>query len=89
MGIKKGKIKGTLIAKLEAIGTRSEGYSYWIKPSDDYSKKWDEIIIRKKTMRWMDDPELHPFIGRKVWVEGEIIETKSTITMKYEKIGAL
>lgn len=89
MGIKKGRIEGILTAKIEGKGTLSEGPSYWIKPTDEYSKKWDEILIRKQTMRWMDDPKLHPLIDKKVWVEGEIIETKSTITMEYEDAGAL
>ena len=87
MGMKKGTIRGKLFTKLEAKGSMSEGPSYWLKPTDEYGEKWEEILIRKKTMLWQDDPALHPFVAKQVSVEGEIIETKDTITMDYDKIS--
>ena len=87
MGIKKGIITGILSSKAENIGTRSAGPSYWIKPTDDYGKRWNEILVRKKTLPWQIDPQLNKFIGKIVKLFGEIIETKNTITMEYEIIS--
>jgi len=35
---------------------------------------------------WEKDPELHEFLDKKVLILGEIIETKSTITVDYSII---
>jgi len=35
---------------------------------------------------WEKDPELHKFLNKKVLIIGEIIETKSTITVDYSKV---
>ena len=80
------KIIGILSSKQEGIGTLSEGPSYWLEPLDDYRTRWDLIIVRKQTHLWEKDPKLHPFIGKKVEILGEIIETKSTITIDCSEI---
>ncbi len=84
-----GEISGILFAIIEGKGTRSEGPKYLIKPLDDYKNRWSEIIVRKKTRLWQEDPELHKFLDQKVLISGDIIETKSTITVDYLKIEPL
>ena len=80
------EIRGTLFAIIKGKGTRSEGPEYFIKPLDDYKDRWSEILVRKKTHMWEKDPELHEFLDKKVLILGEIIETKSTITVDYSKV---
>ena len=81
--MKKDNVTGILIAKVVGDGSMSEGPEYWIQPLDSYKERWDEILVRKKTMMWQEDPALHKFIGKKVIIHGEVIETKNTITMDY------
>jgi len=83
------EIKGILSAKIARIGTKSEGPDYYISPLDDYANRWSEIIVRKKTHLWQEDPVLHKFLDKKVEILGEIIETKSTITVDYEFVRVL
>lgn len=83
------QIRGTLFAIIRGKGTRSEGPEYFIKPLDDYKNRWSEILVRKKTHMWEKDPELHKFLDKKVLIIGEIIETKSTITVDYLEVKAL
>jgi len=80
------EIRGTLFAIIKGKGTRSEGPEYFINPLDDYKDRWSEILVRKKTHMWEKDPELHKFLNKKVLIIGEIIETKSTITVDYSKV---
>ena len=83
------EITGILSAKIVGVGTLSEGPKYYIKPLDDYANRWSEILVRKKTHLWENDPGLHKFIDKKVEIRGEIIETKSTITVDYEFVREL
>ena len=83
------EITGILYAKIAGVGTLSEGPTYFIKPLDDYANRWSEIIVRKKTHLWENDPLLHKFIDKKVLILGEIIETKRTITVDYEFVRVL
>jgi hypothetical protein len=83
------EITGILYAKTAGVGTLSEGPTYFIKPLDDYANRWSKIIVRKKTHLWENDPVLHKFINKKVLIHGEIIETKSTITVDYEFVRGL
>ena len=85
MGIFKGTITGKLISRLTGEGTMSEGPIYFIIPTGEF-KKWREITVRKKSMLWMKDPVLHDFIGEIVTINGEIIETKDTITIDYDEV---
>ena len=80
------EIRGILFAITKGKGTKSEGPEYFIKPIDDYKNRWSEILLRKKTHRWEKDPELHEFLDKKVLIIGEIIETKSTITVDYSQV---
>lgn len=80
------EIRGTLFAIIKGKGTKSEGPEYFIKPLDDYKDRWSEILVRKKTHLWEINPELHEFLDKKVLILGEIIETKSTITVDYSII---
>ncbi|TKJ21120.1 MAG: hypothetical protein CEE43_10600 [Promethearchaeota archaeon Loki_b32] len=80
------EIRGTLFAIIKGKGTRSEGPEYFINPLHDYKDRWSEILVRKKTHMWEKDPELHKFLNKKVLIIGEIIETKSTITVDYSKV---
>ena len=82
-------IKGILFAIIKGKGTLSEGPEYFIEPIDDYKIKWSKILVRKKTHKWESDPELHKYLDKKVVIIGEIIETKSTITVDYSKIELL
>lgn len=83
------KIRGILYAIIKGKGSRSEGPAYYIKPLDDYKNRWSEILVRKKTHLWENDPVLHKFIDKKVLIIGEIIETKNTIIVDYSKIEVL
>jgi hypothetical protein len=85
MGIYNGKIKGILRLRQTAIGTRSEGPAYFINPIDEY-KKWNEIPIRKCVLRWMKDPVLDNLIDKEIVIEGEITETKDTISIEYTQV---
>ncbi|MHA1234024.1 MAG: hypothetical protein ACTSQL_02935 [Promethearchaeota archaeon] len=83
------EITGILSVKIARIGTLSEGPDYYIKPLDDYANRWSEILVWNKTHLWENDPGLHKFIDKKVEILGEIIETKSTITIDYEFVREL
>ena len=84
-----GEIRGILFTITVGKGSRSEGPKYFIKPLDDYKNRWSEILVRKKTHIWENDPLLHKFLDKKVLITGDIIETKSTITIDYLKIELL
>ncbi|MFW9940847.1 MAG: hypothetical protein ACFFFT_07390 [Candidatus Thorarchaeota archaeon] len=84
-----GEIRGILFSIIQGKGTRSEGPTYFIKPLDDYKNRWIEVLVRKKTHLWEKDPELHKFLDKKVLITGDIIETKSTITVDYFKVENL
>ena len=83
------KISGILTAEIVARGTLSEGPKYYLQPLDEYAKRWSKILMRKKTHLWENDPVLHKYIDKKVLILGEIIETKSTITVDYEFVELL
>ena len=83
------EITGILYAKTAGVGTLSKGPKYFIKPLDDYANRWSEILVRKKSHLWENDKILHKFIDKKVLILGEIIETKSTITIDYEFVREL
>ena len=83
------EIRGMLTAEIVGKGTKSEGPKYYLQPLDDYAKRWSKIIVRKKTHLWENDPVLHKCIDKKVLILGEIIETKSTITVDYEFVELL
>jgi hypothetical protein len=79
--IKVGIIEGKLITKKTAVGSMSEGVKYFIIPSDQYHNRWKEVLIRKKTRLWQNDPQLHPYRNKYVEIKGDIIETRSSITV--------
>jgi len=83
------EISGILSAEIVAKGTKSEGPIYYIQPLDDYANRWSKILVRKQVHLWQNDPVLHKFIDKKVLIIGEIIETKSTITVDYELVEEL
>lgn len=83
------EIRGILYSTITGKGSRSEGPKYYIKPIDDYKKRWSEVLVRKKTHIWEKDPELESCLDKEVLIIGEIIETKHTITIDYFKIKNL
>jgi hypothetical protein len=83
------EIRGVLFAEIVGEGSRSEGPKYYIRPIDEYKNRWSEILVRKKTKSWENDPELHKFLEKQVLIIGEIIETKSSITVDYIKVKEL
>ena len=85
MGVIKGTMTGKLISRVSAAGTLSEGPIYFLIPTGEYAK-WGEIPVRKKTMRWMKDRILHDLVGEIITINGEIIETKDTITIDYDEV---
>jgi hypothetical protein len=78
------EIRGILSAETVAKGTKSEGPRYYLQPVDDYASRWSKILVRKQVHLWQNDPVLHKYIGKRVLILGEIIETKSTITVDYK-----
>ncbi|NVM16975.1 MAG: hypothetical protein HWN80_04615 [Candidatus Lokiarchaeota archaeon] len=83
------EIRGILSAETVAKGTKSEGPRYYLQPLDDYANRWSKILVKKQVHLWQNDPVLHKFIDKKVLILGEIIETKSTITVDYEFVEEL
>ena len=83
------EIRGVLFAVIVGKGSRSEGPKYYIRPIDEYKNRWSEILVRKKTKPWEKDPELHKFLEKHVLILGEIIETKSSITVDYIEVKEL
>lgn len=83
------EISGILSAEIVAKGTKSEGPKYYLQPLDDYATRWSKILVRKQVNLWQNDPVLHKFIDKRVLILGEIIETKSTITVDYEFVREL
>ena len=83
------EISGILSAEIVGKGSKSEGPVYYIQPVDDYANRWSKILVRKQVNLWQNDPVLHKFIDKKVLILGEIIETKSTITVDYKFIEEL
>ena len=83
------EITGILSAEIVGVGTLSEGPKYYLQPLDDYANRWSKILVRKKSHLWQNDPVLHKHIDKKVLILGEIIETKSTITVDYEFVEIL
>ncbi len=77
------EIRGVLFSVIVGKGSRSEGPKYYIRPIDEYKNRWSEILVRKKTKSWENDPELHKFLEKPVLILGKIIETKSSITVDY------
>ena len=83
------EIRGVLFAVIVGKGSRSEGPKYYIRPIDEYKSRWSEILVRKKTKSWENDPELHKFLEKPVLILGEIIETKNSITVDYKEVKEL
>ncbi|MBY9005304.1 MAG: hypothetical protein KGD63_00940 [Candidatus Lokiarchaeota archaeon] len=83
------EISGILFVEIVGKGSRSEGPKYYIKLLDAYANRWSKILVRKKAHLWENDPVLHKFIDQEVLILGEIIETKSTITIDYELVREL
>ncbi len=83
------EIRGILFTVIVGKGSRSEGPKYYIRPIDEYKNRWSEILVRKKIKSWENDPELHKFLEKPVLIIGEIIETRSSITVDYMEIKKL
>jgi hypothetical protein len=73
--------KGFLFAKLERIGTRSEGPEYYLQFLGENADTKD-FHIQKQSELWKIDPQLHPFLAQKVTIKGDI---KDSI-IQYEEI---
>ena len=84
-----GEIKGVLFAVIAGKGSRSESPKYYIRPLDEHKNRWSVILVRKKTKSWENVPELHKHLEKPVLIRGEIIETKSTITVDYIEVKEL
>ncbi|MCK4287204.1 MAG: hypothetical protein KAX18_13425 [Candidatus Lokiarchaeota archaeon] len=83
------EIRGVLFSVIVGKGSRSEGPKYYIRPLDDHKNRWSEILVRKKTKSWENDSELHKHLEKPVLIRGEIIETKSSITVDYIEVKEL
>jgi hypothetical protein len=58
---------GTLSARIERVGTKSEGPEYYLRLKDG-----TEIHVVKNATLWEADPALQELINRKVWIEGKL-----------------
>ncbi|MHA1987566.1 MAG: hypothetical protein ACW98D_13085 [Promethearchaeota archaeon] len=83
------EIRGVLFSVIVGKGSRSEGPKYYIRPIDEYKNRWSEILVRKKTKSWENDPELHILLEKPVLILGQVIETKSSITVDYLEVKEL
>lgn len=61
------KLAGYLFAKLDAIGTRSEGPVYYLQQYD-----YKEHVVIKQVNLWEEDPVLHPLIAQKIVLLGTL-----------------
>lgn len=59
--------EGFLFSRLHLIGSKPEGPSYFLQ-------QWDygELLVKKKSTLWQEDPALQPFLGRKVDIKGNL-----------------
>ncbi len=58
---------GYLFSKLHAIGTKSEGPTYFLQQFD-----YKETVIIKHVYPWKEDPNIHEHLGKKVTVGGQM-----------------
>lgn len=59
------RFDGYLFAKLDAIGTKSEGPIYLLQQKD-----YTELRVQKQAQLWENDPALHKLLGKKVTLLG-------------------
>ena len=69
--------EGYFFAKLERLGSKSEGPEYYLQMMDG-----KELLVFKKVEAWEEDPVLEEFLGERVEIFGEWKETG----MEYIKI---
>lgn len=74
------EFEGFLFAKLDKIGSKSEGPVYFLQSWDE---KETELI--KKVKPWQEDPVLEPYLNKKVIVFGE----KAGGMIDYKKIRGI
>ena len=74
---KAGTYSGYLFAKLDNIGTKSEGPSYYLQQFDN-----SEIHIIKNGILWQHDAELDNYLNTKVMITG-VVESGQ---LRYTKI---
>jgi hypothetical protein len=72
-----GAYSGYLFAKLDNIGTKSEGPSYYLQQFDN-----SEIHIIKNGILWQRDPALDKYLNTKVTITG-VLESGQ---LRYTKI---
>lgn len=60
------RFDGYLLAKLGAIGTRSEGPIYLLQQKD-----YTELHVQKQAPPWDNDSALHKLLGKKVTLLGK------------------
>jgi hypothetical protein len=59
---------GYLSARMERVGSRSEGPEYYLTTTDGR-----EIHVVKNANLWEEDPALQKYVDRKVWIGGSLI----------------
>lgn len=59
--------EGYLFSKLAHIDTKSEGPVYFLQQFDE-----KELHVIKQANLWQEDRKLHPFLNKKVKIEGEM-----------------
>ncbi len=68
---------GFLFSKLHAIGSKSEGPTYFLQQFD-----YKEIEIEKKTHPWEQDPDLQKYLASKITIAGELVSGH----LRYDKV---
>lgn len=58
---------GYLFAKLDCIGSKSEGPKYFLQHFD-----YKQDVVIKQVHLWEEDPGLHRFLNKKVMIEGTL-----------------
>ena len=58
---------GYLFTKLDNIGSKSEGPKYFLQRFD-----YKEKVVIKQAHLWMEDEKLHPFVSKKVSIDGRL-----------------
>jgi hypothetical protein len=67
MEVEMNSFEGYLFSKLANIDTRAEGPVYFLQQFDE-----KELHVIKQANLWQEDRKLHPFLNKKVKIEGEM-----------------
>ena len=66
------KINGYLFAKLERLGSKSEGPEYYLQLLEEVPGYGPIIKLKKQAELWQEDENLHPLLGEKILLTSDL-----------------